>query len=155
MIERSGLTAAQPAWAPLLADARKVQATTVSGPADADRARNETPGHPRGSGPAARRAAAVAAPFDPDRPTGPPPTFDANVIEAEMQRRRTVEYRAEPPQPSGPDGTATAARSGTAMPAWHDAPTEETGKKSSQARPDQSQWRSPVPEPHPAFDITR
>jgi hypothetical protein len=155
MIERPVLTAAQPAWGPLPVDARTAQAKSVSGPADADRARNETPGYPRGSGPAARRTAAVAEPFDPDRPTGPPPTFDVNVMEAEMQRRMTPDYLAELPEPSGPAATTTAARSGATSPNGQPATTDDTAKKSPQARPDASQWHSPLPEPEPAVDVTR
>jgi hypothetical protein len=100
MIERPGLTAVPPARGPLPAETPKTPGAKVGGLSGADRTRSETAGDGRSLGGMARHAAAAAAPCDPDGPTGPPPAFDANLMEAEKQRRLDMAYRFEPPEPA-------------------------------------------------------
>ena len=48
--------------------------------------------------------AILKPPPDPDRPTGPPPSFEANLLETEHEKARKVEI--PPPQKDAPKETA-------------------------------------------------
>lgn len=81
MIDRT-LTAPPPvAWAAQLMMTQARPATTVEAAAAPSAARNDRRPHDPVQ-------PMMARPPDPDRPTGPPPTFDANVLEAERDRMR-------------------------------------------------------------------
>lgn len=70
---------------------------TVTAPGASGKTRNET-----GSGNSRTpdQGARIKPPPDPDRPTGPPPTFEANLLEAEREKLRAgPELRQEARSP--------------------------------------------------------
>lgn len=78
---------------------RQAQSPTkvVEPAAESSKSRNETANHSGTSGGGQARASYSPLP-DPNRPTGPPPAFEANLLEAEREKFR-----------AGPDAGPTGA----------------------------------------------
>jgi len=60
---------------------------TVVEPAASSKTRNET-GADTGPQPDGKRSAILPPPPNPDKPVGPPPTFEANLLESEREKLR-------------------------------------------------------------------
>jgi len=70
---------------------------TVAEPAASSKTRNET-GTDTGPHSDGQRSAILPPPPNPDRPVGPPPTFEANLLESEREKLRAgPELRSEDP----------------------------------------------------------
>ncbi len=179
MIERIAGQPSPPVITSLVAEARKMTLTTVGGAAASGRTRNETSGDPHTPMvPQPQRSArpSATAPFalaDPDRPTGPPPTFDANVLEAEAQRRRAGDPSAlfgpegAPPIAAATPGTGrnAAGRTTGAPPATTEDADPLPGHAGGMAQtpasstkpgwPDAALWQGARGASEPAMDIMR
>jgi hypothetical protein len=161
MIDRIAGQASQPAVVPQIAEARRI--TGIGGPAGTGHTRNGISDdlRPRIAR-TARAAAEYAGAVDPDRPTGPPPTFDANVLEAEMQRMRAGDLAAL----SGSRDAAAADTGGIARAAAEDGAAPEAPATAKAGRvsvpvamagpvwPAAAVWESAA-RAEPAMDIMR
>lgn len=120
MIDRTHKAAPPMAWAAQLMMTKPRPSTTV----DAATAVAPTRGDWRQDG---LRQGIVAPPPDPNRPKGPPPSFDANVLEGERERlRRPVTPAADRDGTEGKDRATDVATSGTGHPVAYDCPPQPT-----------------------------
>ena len=125
MVERILPVTAAPTARQTLPAGHSAPGMTIDAAARPAPAQSDLPGRPHTS-------VALAPPTDPDQPTGPPPAFEANVLEAEALRRANpdLSVRASPAaataEPFGGDaagdaGPAAAPRS-LPLPADADLP---------------------------------